>query len=161
MKLRCPCCHASNSLEAFTADDAGRELLVLLAGTGPLFRPLVAYLGMFRPANRDLSHDRALRLAREVVDLGADPRAMAAALAETVEAMRAKRDAGQIKPLTNHNYLKKVLETVGATCRVALEPGEMANPGRPDGSPLQRQQPAAPRSKRAQGIAALEDWSRG
>ena len=84
MKLRCPVCHASNSLEAFTADDAGRELLVLLASTGPLFRPLVAYLGLFRPASRDLSHDRALRLAREVVDLGADPRAMAAALAEPV-----------------------------------------------------------------------------
>ena len=151
MKLRCPVCHASNSLEAFTADDAGRELLVLLASTGPLFRPLVAYLGLFRPASRDLSHDRALRLAREVVDLGADPRAMAAALADTVEAMRAKRDGGQVKPLTNHNYLRKVLETVA---------GAPPAVGAQHAAPLQ-QQPAAPRSKRAQGIASLEDWSRG
>ena len=151
MKLRCPVCHASNSLEAFTADDAGRELLVLLASTGPLFRPLVAYLGLFRPASRDLSHERALRLAREVVDLGADPRAMAAALTDTVEAMRAKRDGGQVKPLTNHNYLRKVLETVA---------GAPPAVGAQHAAPLQ-QQPAAPRSKRAQGIASLEDWSRG
>ena len=155
MKLRCPCCHASNSLEAFTADDAGRELLVLLASTGPLFRPLVAYLGLFRPANRDLSHERALRLAREVVDLGADPRAMAAALTDTVEAMRAKRDGGQVKPLTNHNYLRKVLETVGATHASPLT-GGVETTRATHASPLQQ-----PRSKRAQGIASLEDWSRG
>ena len=156
MKLRCPVCHSSNSLEAFTADDAGRELLVLLASLGPLFRPLVAYLGLFRPANRDLSHDRALRLAREVVALAENVGARDAAplqhaLVETVEAMRAKRDAGQVKPLTNHNYLKKVLETVA---------GGPPAVGARDAAPLQ-QQPAAPRSKRAQGIAALEDWSRG
>ena len=154
MKLRCPVCHASNSLEAFTADDAGRELLVLLASTGPLFRPLVAYLGLFRPANRDLSHDRALRLAREVValaDQGASIAPLQQALVETVEAMRAKREAGQVKPLTNHNYLRKVLETVA---------GVPPAVGAQHAAPLQ-QQPAAPRSKRAQGIASLEDWSRG
>jgi hypothetical protein len=151
MKLRCPVCHSSNSLEAFTAADAGRELLVLLASTGPLFRPLVAYLGLFRPANRDLSHERALRLAREVVELGADPRALAAALTDTVEAMRAKRDAGQIKPLTNHNYLRKVLETVQIPPSPPLAKGGGERSERGD----------LPRSKRAQGIAALEDWSRG
>ncbi|PLX97302.1 MAG: hypothetical protein C0621_00120 [Desulfuromonas sp.] len=121
MKLRCPVCHSSNSLEAFTADDAGRELLLLLAGSGPLFRPLVGYLGCFRPATRDLSHDRALRLTRDVLDLGADPRLLVAALIETTEAMRAKRDHGDVRPLKNHNYLRRVLESLPA-----LAPGSAA-----------------------------------
>lgn len=114
MKYRCPICHSSNSLEAYASDEAGRELLILLAGSGPLFRPLVHYLGCFRPATRDLAHERALRLAREVLDLGADPRALGAALAETVEALRQKRAEGDIRPLTSHRYLQKVLEGLPA-----------------------------------------------
>jgi hypothetical protein len=47
-----------------------------------------------------------------VLDLGADPRAIAAALTETVEAFRRKRDAGQVKPLKDHAYLKTVLASV-------------------------------------------------
>ncbi|MDW7643430.1 MAG: hypothetical protein SCI25_00145 [Desulfuromonadales bacterium] len=151
MKLRCPCCHTSNSLEAYTADDAGRELLGLLASSGPLFRPIVGYLGLFRPASRDLSHDRALKLAREVLEIGADPRALAQALSETVEAMRQKRQEGDVRPLKNHNYLKRVLESVAATPNVALATPNVA---------LAPTAPTAPRSKRAQGMAALEDWGR-
>jgi hypothetical protein len=148
MKLRCPCCHASNSLEAFTADEAGRELLVLLAGTGPLFKPLVAYLGLFRPASRDLSHSRALKLAKEVVNIGADPRALAHALTETVEAIRAKRDSGQVKPLTNHNYLKRVLETVAALPPTDFK-SEISDPqSRPQGAS----------GKRRQALDALAAW---
>lgn len=147
MKLRCPCCHASNSLEAFTADEAGRELLVLLAQSGALFRPLVAYLGLFRPASRDLSHERALRLAREVLELaapGASVAPLQQALGETVEALRQKRDAGQVKPLTNHNYLKRVLESVAAAPHAAI-----ATPGLAP----------APRGKRASAIVALSEWA--
>lgn len=144
MKLRCPCCHASNSFEAFTADDAGRELLVLLAQSGALFRPMVAYLGLFRPAARDLSHERALRLAREVLELGVEPRALAAALAETVEVLRQKRDAGDARPLKNHNYLKRVLESVAATPNVALATPNVAAP--------------RPRGKRAAAIESLCEW---
>lgn len=149
MKLRCPCCHASSSLEAYTADDAGRELLVLLAGTGPLFRPLVAYLGLFRPASRDLSHERALRLAKEVLALtsqGANVAPLQQALTETVEAMRQKRDGGQIKPLSNHNYLKKVFESVRA------EPACMTE--------YVTKEATAPRGRRAQALDALAEWGR-
>ena len=152
MKLRCPVCHSSNSLEAYAADEAGRELLKLLAGSGPLFRPLVGYLGLFRPASRDLSHERALRLAGEVLELAADPRAMAAALAETVEAMRVKRERGDVRPLKNHNYLKQVLGSVADRAEIIPQniPSASVNEIAP-----------APRGKRAQAVASLAEWGRG
>lgn len=114
MTLTCPCCHAKYPLDAALEGEAAGELMLLLAQAGPLARPLVAYLGLFRSKSRALSFDRAAKLGREVLDLGADPRTLAHALAETVEALRQKRDQGQVKPMTNHNYLRRVLESVGA-----------------------------------------------
>lgn len=113
MRLRCPVCHAEAALEAWAEDEAAREMMALLAGLdAELGRPLVAYLGLFRSASRALSWDRALRLAREVLALCPDSARLAAALVVTVEQLRAKRDAGDVRPLTNHNYLKRVLEGV-------------------------------------------------
>ena len=105
---RCPVCHSQISLEAVCQDEAGRELLGLLANLpGETSRALVRYLGLFRPEKRDLSNDRALRLAREVLALCADSLRLSAAMSETVEAIRAKSGA---VPMKNHNYLRRVLE---------------------------------------------------
>jgi hypothetical protein len=111
---RCPVCHSRISLEQVCQDDAGRELLALLAkldsATGVA---LVSYLGLFRSHNRDLANDRALRLAQEVVALEAF-QFLVPALIETTEALKAKRSSGEVKALGNHNYLKRVLESVVA-----------------------------------------------
>ncbi|WP_082007450.1 hypothetical protein [Tepidimonas taiwanensis] len=115
MRLRCPVCRAEAALEAWAEDEAARELMALLAGLdAALGRPLVAYLGLFRSRSRALSWDRALKLAREALALSSDAAVLAEALAETVEAMRVKREAGDIRPLENHNYLKRVIESVAA-----------------------------------------------
>ena len=112
---RCPICHSRISLEALVQDEAGRELMALVARldsqTGGA---LVSYLGLFRPARRDLANERALRLANEALGLvpASDIARLAIALSETVEALRGRQPR---HPLKNHNYLKKVLETV--TCR--------------------------------------------
>lgn len=109
---RCPICHSRINLEALTQEEAGRELLALLARldtqTGA---SLVAYLGLFRPPTRDLANDRALRLATEALGLcpPADLPRLAVALGETVEALRGKEPR---RPLKNHNYLAKVLESI-------------------------------------------------
>jgi hypothetical protein len=153
MNLTCPCCHAKYPLEAALDSEAAGELQLILAQAGPLARPLIAYLGLFRSKTRALSFDRAVRLAGEVLNLGAEPHALAAALTETIEAMRAKRDQGQIKPLANHNYLKRVLETVGK----GLAPAQV---GHPQGVSLQDAIPA-PTGKRARAIASLADWGAG
>lgn len=109
---RCPVCHSQISLEAVCQDEAGRELLGILANLpGEASRALVQYLGLFRPEKRDLSNDRALRLAREALALCADSLRLSAAMSETVEAIRAKSGAA---PMKNHNYLRRVLEGMPA-----------------------------------------------
>lgn len=113
MKLgRCPVCHSHIQLEALIQDDAGSELLGVLAGLGrPLARPLVQYLGLFRPEKSDLSNARALKLAQETLAI-ADRDSLAAALQETVRTLHEKRQRGQHKAMKNHNYLKQVLTSV-------------------------------------------------
>ncbi|SEQ24235.1 hypothetical protein SAMN03080615_00863 [Amphritea atlantica] len=108
---RCPICHSRLSLESLVQDEAGRDLLALLArlekNTGTA---LVTYIGLFRSPSRDLANDRALRLANEALEL-AEPNVLTAALVHTVESMRAKQQLGHFKPLSNHNYLRRVLES--------------------------------------------------
>lgn len=116
---RCPVCHSRISLEQLCQDEAGRELLALLAKLDSLSgTAVVSYIGLFRSASRDLANDRALKLTQETLAL-AEPNWLIPALQETVEGLRAKRQQGQVQPLTNHNYLKRVLGTVVARCEDA------------------------------------------
>lgn len=125
---RCPVCHSRLQLEALVQDEAGRKLLALVARldtqTGAA---LVSYLGLFRSARRDLAHERALRLANEALGLvpESDTTRLAVALSETVEALRGRQPR---PPLKNHNYLKKVLETV-------TQRGELLPAGPPAAQP--------------------------
>lgn len=61
MKLcRCPICHSNITLDALIADDAGRELLSLVAQLPDFVaRPMMGYISLFRPAKSDLSNSRA------------------------------------------------------------------------------------------------------
>jgi hypothetical protein len=146
MLFTCPCCFATISIEAALESNSGRELMGVLASAGPMARPLAAYLGCFRSPTRALAWDRALRLAREVLEIGADQRALAAALAETVEALRAKREQGDARPLKNHNYLKQVLKSVA-----------LAAPVQVAGSGSLNEIPA--RGKRRLAIDVLAEWA--
>ncbi|WP_119352914.1 hypothetical protein [Azohydromonas sediminis] len=122
MRLRCPVCHADAALEAWAEDDAARELMALLSTLdATLGRPLVAYLGLWRSASRALAWDRALRIAREVLALDADAQRLAAALTQTVEQLRAKRDAGDVRPLASHGYLSRVLKGTQAAIPAAAD----------------------------------------
>ncbi|TBW58537.1 hypothetical protein EZI54_03905 [Marinobacter halodurans] len=129
MKLgRCPVCHSHLHLDALIQDDAGSELLGLLAGLGrPLARPLVQYLALFRPAKSDLSNARALKLAQDTLAI-ADRDSLIAGLQDTVRSLHEKRQRGETKPLKNHNYLKQVLATVAPEAR---KPGAESDSNRP------------------------------
>jgi hypothetical protein len=109
---RCPVCHSRISLDQLVQDEAGSELLGLLSKldtqTGTA---LVSYLGLFRSGSRDLTNDRALKLAKEIMQIEAT-QWLTPALQETIESLREKRMNGEVKPLANHNYLKRVLESV-------------------------------------------------
>jgi hypothetical protein len=146
---RCPVCHTRISLDALAQDEAGRELLGILskldtdAGTA-----LVGYLGLFRAVSRDLANDRALKLAREALGLGS-LLMVAKAMRQTVESVQAKGG----KPLTNHNYLKRVLEDVNV---VPADETGLILPMPPAFGPKQGKT-----SKTAQALQALEDFGNG
>ena len=109
---RCPICHGRIGLEQLVQDEAGRDLLAEVAKLDNASgAALVSYVGLFRSASRDLSNDRALKLIRETLAIES-VQWLTPALQETVESLREKRAQGEVKPLTNHNYLKRVLESV-------------------------------------------------
>jgi hypothetical protein len=145
MQLICPCCHTRFPLDAANQDEAARELLALRGTLPPrCWNPLIGYLGLFRSETRALAWDRALKLAREVMALNADPDRLENALAETVEALRLKGGA----PLKNHNYLKRVLETI--SCAPAqLQQREVST----------QSSTTAPAGKRMAALAALAVWA--
>lgn len=146
MKLgRCPICHSQIQLEALVQDEAGRQLMAALVPLTPEHgTAVVSYIGLFRAHNRDLANDRALRLIREVLELGGAE--IAPALVEVVEAMRSKAQQNPAvwKPLSNHNYLKRVIEGLS----VSVAPVAA--------TAMQRVQPAKMTSKTAGGMMALE-----
>ncbi len=144
--LHCPNCFVEltpDTLATATEDDAAREYLGLFnTHSWEILRPLSGYIGLFRPKKSRLSWSRALKLAQEVLAMDNDVR-IAAALIETTEAMRVKQREGRFKPLTNHNYLLRVLESLPA----GIQPAK-ATSG--------TTQIAAPQSKAAQARAALD-----
>lgn len=155
MTLICPICHSRNSVEAAIMTEAGQAYTRLLLQQPDWLRfSLARYVLLWAPAGREMAYDRRLRLVEETLALDPDPRRLSAALAETVEAIMAKRRDGDVRPLTRHNYLRRVLEsTVGAGS---------PRPGLADqGAMAQAEAAPAPRGKRAQGMAALEDWGNG
>ena len=114
MKLcRCPICHSDIHLDQLLEDDAGRELLGLIAQCqAEVARPLVAYIGLFSPEKSQLSNSRAVKLIKEVLALFPQSLLLAHALSETVRAVQDKRRHNQNRAaLTNHNYLKQVYDT--------------------------------------------------
>lgn len=148
---RCPVCHARINLDALAQDEAGRELMGLLAkldtDTGTA---LVAYLSLFRPKTRDLANDRALRLTKEVMALSDAMPALAEAMRITVEQIRAK--AGDA--LSNHNYLRKVLgDCSGFKTDIAASGMEIKK--HIDSLTVYGKDP---RSKTAQALQSLEDF---
>lgn len=151
---RCPVCHSHISLESVCQDEAGRELLALLATLpGDASRALVQYLGLFRPEKRDLSNDRALRLAREAMALCADYLRLSAAMSETVEAIRGKCGAKSgAAPMKNHNYLRRVLEGMPESGGAIVVAAPVAGAGR-------HGKAAAP-SATLNALAELEDLKR-
>ena len=114
MRLRCPCCGASNSLDAVVAHDAARAAvkaaLDLDAGLGGL---VYQYLGLFRPPKNALGWDKVAGLLEELNPMIASaqiqrngqsypaPREVWKLALATTLAARSSLDL----PLRHHNYL--------------------------------------------------------
>lgn len=120
MLTRCPNCGASASLDALISHQALRQLLATVMQLGlPYGGPLMRYLGLFRPARRELRPERAARLLAELLpdiqrgaitrrgrDWPAPPALWHAALDAVLDAAA----KGSLQPpLADHGYLYEVL----------------------------------------------------
>ncbi|CAM5521754.1 hypothetical protein [Eoetvoesiella caeni] len=152
MDIRCPCCHVTFALEQVVEDEALRELMGIIAELPrEVSRPLVSYVGLFRGKTRATAYERQLRLAREVLAMHTDTLLVGVALSETVEAIRIKRETGEdSRPLKNHNYLKRVVESQQARGAGAVQIAQ------PAGAAVR-----GPASKTAAALANLGRRSRG
>jgi len=118
MKTTCPACGAVASLDVLLGNDGAREaVMTALAIPAPLGKLLVQYLGLFRPAQRQLSFDRVANLLRELLPMIAEAkierggRIWSAPQDYWVMAMTemlAKRDALTL-PLKGHGYLLTII----------------------------------------------------
>ena len=116
MKVRCPTCGAVMSLDVLIAHDDAREALIALTGiSDDLFKAVLRYLTLFRPAEKDLSFNRVSKLVGEIAPMIRDgqivrnrktyPAPREAWIWAATRCLEA-RDAGKLTPpLTSHGYL--------------------------------------------------------
>lgn len=150
MRVKCPSCSAENDLATLFDCAAGSELMKLLSELEPtLARPLLAYLGLFRSKSRALSWDRALKLAREVLELTSNQAQLSTAIGKAVEILREKQRSGNWKPLGNHNYLKRVIEDSPIETNLPAIRSEESN---------EQHVPRQLTSKTANGMIALQNF---
>lgn len=122
MKMRCPACGATSSLDALLGhSDASQAFLASLSLTGELAKPLIKYLGLFRSENRDLTFERTAKLLNEIAPAIAMRQiqrhrqtfpAPVGAWIWAIETMIERRALGKLQlPLKNHAYLYEVMSS--------------------------------------------------
>lgn len=148
MTAVCPICNGRSSVEAILQTEAGQAYMRRLLNLPDYVRfPLGRYVLMFAAAGREMAYDRRLRLVEETLALATDHRRLGVALAETVEALMQKREAGDVRPLKNHNYLKRVLESVTIAGAVPVTSSGSVN------------EIPAKGGKRKQALEVLAEWA--
>lgn len=148
MKLKCPACGATFSLDVLLTHDGAREaLMTALAIPAPLGKLLVQYLALFRPASRDLSFDRVATLLSELLpmieagQIERNHRSWVAPIPvwkEALEQIQSQRDKLQL-PLKSHGYLLEIIAGMGGRAEAIAETKrEEARHHRPIDKPVSR-----------------------
>lgn len=160
MKVRCPACGATSSLDVLIAHDEARSALVELSGiSDELVRCCLKYLTLFRPGEKDLTFARVAKLVGEIAPMiraceiirnrkayPAPREAWIWAFTRCLEA----RDMGKLQtPLTSHGFLLENITfwTPEKTAVMAVAPV----------SQMQDDKPAD--SKLRQGVGGLLEWA--
>ena len=160
MLIKCPACGASASLDALIDDEPAAQALMLALKLTLVGRALVKYLGLFRPAKRQLSWSRVAAILGELQPLieagriernGMVYEAPQAVWATSIDKILQMRDAGKLQtPLKTHGYLFEIIATECSrnlpTRQVLREPAETVS---------------KPLSASAQAIIALEQRKQG
>lgn len=131
MKTRCPACGAVASLDALINHDAARDVVrQVFALSDPLGKALIAYLGLFRPAERELTFGRVAVLLGEILPdisrgrVTRGGREWPAPRSAWVAAIEVVTTAPALKrPLKSHGYLYEVIAGAanGAEARAEAE----------------------------------------
>lgn len=118
MKLTCPACGATASLDVLIGHEGARDaVMVSMSLPAPLGGLLVQYLGLFRPPQRNLSLARVAGLLQELKPLIADAKierggriwsAPQDYWKMALEEMLAKRETLTL-PLKTHGYLLTII----------------------------------------------------
>ena len=168
MKAKCLNCGASGSIELFIAHEDARALVAAVAAmSDELTAAALRYVGLFRPAKKDLAWDRAAKLLGELVPMiqageitrnrqtyPAPREAWIWAFQRALEA----RSAGKLQtPLTTHGWLLENITFWTPEKTANTLPTVAADGPTVSGSPQQQQ--AAP-STTLQGAAVGEKYRR-
>ena len=162
MKVKCPACGASASLEVLIAHDDARSLIVALTGiSDDTAKAALRYLGLFRPAQKDLSWARAAKLLAELV-----PMIQAAQITRKHQSYPAPREAwiwafnrcieardlGKLQtPLTGHGFLLENLTFWEEPVQERVTKLSLAHHHHPPAA-------SSPQSKLRKGVGDLMDW---
>lgn len=132
MKITCPACGAEMTLDVAIAHEGARAAtLTALELPERLGKALIAYVSLFRPPKRQLSHDRLAALLGELLPLiqaaqiERNGRAWPAPIdywRAAIETMLAKRDAGRLQlPLRSHGYLLEIIAGIASDAEGRME----------------------------------------
>lgn len=118
MKITCPNCGVSGSLEMFLNDALTRAVLKhALELPAPLSKQILTYIGLFRPAKRALTWDRVEKLLNELLEPikagrvergGRTWSASTSVWQAALEEMLGKREKLRL-PLKTHGFLFEVV----------------------------------------------------
>ncbi|ABE50983.1 hypothetical protein [Methylobacillus flagellatus] len=118
MRLSCPACGATISLDAAIGHEGAREAIqIALRLPASLGKTLLLYIGLFRPAQRNLSMDRVANLLNELLPMieaakiERNGKQLAAPLdywAQALNEMINKRESLTL-PLKSHGYLLTII----------------------------------------------------
>lgn len=131
MKLTCPACGSTSSLDALIGHEAARSSLVLALEQTPVGKRLIRYIALFRPAQRQLSWDRVAALLGELLDMTRDARierhgrvwaAPAEAWVAAIDEIMTRRDENKLTlPLKSHGYLLEIITGQAGKVEAAAE----------------------------------------
>jgi hypothetical protein len=133
MKITCPSCGAGGSVELFVADGEWRTAIMAAAQLpSDCGVPALRYIGLFRPAKRFLTPDRAATLLHDVCDMiinGAErnrQQVKAPAYVWREALLEMHRNPTISRPLKSHGYLLEVVQSM-LTRRSDIDQSERAS----------------------------------
>lgn len=123
MKCRCQNCGAVASLDLLVSNEEARDALVAITMmSDELTKAAIKYIGMFRPASKDLSWSRVAKLLNEIIPMitsetvtrgGVTKKASREMWLVGMKECVAARDAGRLSlPLKTHGYLLEIVSNM-------------------------------------------------